>query len=301
MKVEIFTDGSCDDRRFGGFGIMIKTLNNEVLKSSFEYCEGHQKTTSTQMELKAIIYALEYLYENNLTNCEINVYCDYFDVFDNMNSPVNLQSNAFTTSKDSILWKKIYKKSKKLNIHYHWVKSHNGHPDNIKVDNLANLARTRYILSLKEKVFVYYHQFLNISDNPAEYTLNILLNYEKSQHGIIKRKGTLINSREDKGFHSLYLLKEMFKNTLAVVKKPEDKKIIFFIDNITFVRIITALKKGSFKYEDQRYSYLWKDIMNLLKNYDIEVHKNNVKKLETFQIAEDRHNYYTRQVKKLVA
>lgn len=301
MKIEIFTDGSCDDRRFGGFGVFLKIFENDILTDTLEYCEGHQNITSTQMELKAVIYALDYLKANKLNAEKIDLYSDYFDVSDNMSRNLNLKTPPFTTSKDAELWKEIYNKSLDFNIHFHWIKSHNGHEDNTKVDALANLGRMRYILSLKEKVFVYYHQFLNVFKDPTEYAMNILLNFENGQYKVAKKQGVFKEERPDKGFYALYLLKEMLEYTICNIKNVEDKKIIVFIENTSFIKTISALKRGSFKIEEQRYSYLWKNIMDLISKNDIEIHKNNAKRLDSFEITEEKHDYYTAKVQKLAA
>ena len=43
------------------------------------------------------------------------------------------------------LWKKIYKKTKKLKVEFHWVKGHAGNPRNEKCDRLAKLeAQLQY-------------------------------------------------------------------------------------------------------------------------------------------------------------
>ena len=301
MKIEIFTDGSCDDRRFGGFGVFLKIFEKGVLTDTLEYCEGHQDVTSTQMELKAVVYALDYLKSNFLMPESIDLFSDYFDVSDNLTGNINLKSNTFTTSKDAELWNEIYQKSLGFNINYHWIKSHNGHEENTKVDALANLGRMRFILSLKEKVFVYYHQSLNVFKTPTEYAMNILFDFENGQYKVVKKQGVFEENRPDKGFYSLYLLKEMLEYTISNVKSPNDKKIIIFIENTTFIKTISALKRGSFKVEDQRYPYLWESILSLIKNNDIEIHKNNAKRLDSFELSEEKHEYYTAKVQKLVA
>lgn len=299
MNIEIFTDGSCDDLRFGGFGVLVKKMKDGKVLDTMEYCEGFENITSTGMELSAVIYALEYIKSNALSHFPIDLYSDYVEVFNNLTERDNIKDKHLTTSNDSDFWNKILELSETLNIRFHWIKSHNGHEDNVKVDSLANLGRMRYILSLKEKVFVYTHQFLKTYKSPAEYQFNLLFNHERSKFQLLKNKGVFAVQKPDKNYYSLYVLKEMLDLTVKNITNIEYKKVIVFIDNAHFIKILSALKRGSFILEDQRYSYLWKDILNIVKKYDIEIHKNNIKRLETFEISEDKHFHYNEIVKKV--
>ena len=63
-----------------------------------------------------------------------------------------------TSLKDKALWEEIYSLiDENTKFTFEWVKGHNGHPDNERVDKLAQLARKRFLLSQKAKCFVYYN------------------------------------------------------------------------------------------------------------------------------------------------
>lgn len=79
MKVEIYTDGSCSINNVndvgkegdGGFGYCV--LVDGAL--SYEYSEMWHNTTNNRMEMRAIISAIEYCWEN-CREADITIYSD---------------------------------------------------------------------------------------------------------------------------------------------------------------------------------------------------------------------------------
>ena len=68
----IYTDGSCiKNGAEGGFGVVI-TDNNTVLKT---YSERFKDTTNNQMEMKAILWAIHYIIDNNISD-KVIIYSD---------------------------------------------------------------------------------------------------------------------------------------------------------------------------------------------------------------------------------
>lgn len=66
--LKIFVDGSCKGNgsksSLGGFGIVIINEDDKIIH---QYQSFKEPTTNNEMELSAILYALEYIQNNNLT------------------------------------------------------------------------------------------------------------------------------------------------------------------------------------------------------------------------------------------
>lgn len=69
--IEIYVDGSCIKNNKGGFGVVV-IENNNILTT---YSERFEDTTNNQMELKAILWAMHYIIDNNITDKAI-IYSD---------------------------------------------------------------------------------------------------------------------------------------------------------------------------------------------------------------------------------
>lgn len=69
--IEIYVDGSCIKNNKGGFGVVV-TENNNILTT---YSERFEDTTNNQMELKAILWAMHYIIDNNITD-KVIIYSD---------------------------------------------------------------------------------------------------------------------------------------------------------------------------------------------------------------------------------
>ncbi len=88
------------------------------------------------MELLAVIVALEKLKSN--TN-DIHVFTDSKYVSDaiNQNWIFGWKKKGFQKIKNPDLWKRFYPLFQKFNPKFHWIKGHNGHPENERCDQLA--------------------------------------------------------------------------------------------------------------------------------------------------------------------
>ena len=69
--IEIYVDGSCIKNNKGGFGVVV-TENNNILTT---YSERFEDITNNQMELKAILWAMHYIIDNNITD-KVIIYSD---------------------------------------------------------------------------------------------------------------------------------------------------------------------------------------------------------------------------------
>ena len=134
--VEIYTDGACSGNPgAGGWGAILRY--GEVEK---ELSGGEDNTTNNRMELKAVIEALKALKKE----CDITLYTDSRYVMDGVTKWLpNWQQNGWRTSnkktpvKNIDLWQELESLLQKHRIKWVWVKGHNGHPENERVDRLA--------------------------------------------------------------------------------------------------------------------------------------------------------------------
>jgi ribonuclease HI len=134
-KVEIYTDGACKGNPGpGGWGVLLRFGGTEK-----ELCGGEPATTNNRMELMAAIMALESLKEP----VHADLYTDSEYVRKGISEwlPGWLRKNWKTASgqpvKNQDLWQRLDTANKRHQVHWHWVKGHNGHPDNERADALA--------------------------------------------------------------------------------------------------------------------------------------------------------------------
>lgn len=137
-NVSIYTDGSClGNPGPGGWGVLLQFKQNAKENSG-----GYAHTTNNRMELLAPIEALNSLKER----CEVDLYTDSQYVKNGINDWIhNWKRNGWRTSnkkavKNADLWQKLDLACQQQNVKWHWVKAHNGHPQNERVDDLAREA-----------------------------------------------------------------------------------------------------------------------------------------------------------------
>ncbi len=134
--IEIFTDGACSGNPgAGGWGVILRYGDIEK-----ELSGGESDTTNNRMELTAVIEALKALKRP----CKITLYTDSRYVMDGVNQWLpNWKVNGWRTSnkkspvKNIDLWQALESQLEKHQIKWVWVKGHNGHPENERVDKLA--------------------------------------------------------------------------------------------------------------------------------------------------------------------
>ena len=132
MKVRIYTDGSAKGNPGpGGYGIVLKF--DQMYK---EISKGYRLTTNNRMELLALIVALESMKTNKFP---IEVYSDSRYVIDAITKGwvFGWRNKGFKGKKNADLWLRYLELHPKFNISFHWVKGHNGHPENERCDHLA--------------------------------------------------------------------------------------------------------------------------------------------------------------------
>lgn len=137
-RVEIFTDGACRGNPGpGGWGALMRYGDKE---KTLKGCEA--ETTNNRMELLAAISALEELKRP----CKVNLTTDSKYVMQGITDWITnwKKRNWKTASKQPVknvdLWQRLDAATQGHDIDWHWVKGHNGHPENERADELANEA-----------------------------------------------------------------------------------------------------------------------------------------------------------------
>ena len=140
--IEIHTDGACSGNPGpGGWGALLRYGATEK-----ELSGGESQTTNNRMELMAAICALESLSKP----CRIDLYTDSQYVQKGITEWMtgwlkrgwkNAKGEAV---KNQDLWQRLNKAATPHRVTWHWVKGHNGHADNERVDGLARLAAASF-------------------------------------------------------------------------------------------------------------------------------------------------------------
>ncbi len=135
-QIEIYTDGACSGNPgAGGWGALLRygTVEREL-------SGGEALTTNNRMELTAVIEALKALKRP----CQITIYTDSRYVMDGVQQwmPNWKRNNWRTTNKKSAvknieLWQELDTLLSSHQVTWVWVKGHNGHIENERVDKLA--------------------------------------------------------------------------------------------------------------------------------------------------------------------
>lgn len=137
-NVVIYTDGACRGNPGpGGFGVVLRYGQHEKLLSG-----GEDHTTNNRMELKGAIEGLNLLTEP----CRVALYTDSQYVQKGISEWLaGWKRNGWkkadkTAVKNADLWQALDAAQERHEVTWHWVKGHNGDPDNELADSLANQA-----------------------------------------------------------------------------------------------------------------------------------------------------------------
>jgi ribonuclease HI len=137
-KVVIHTDGACSGNPGpGGWGVILDY--NGTRKELFG---GEPQTTNNRMELQAAIEALTAL----TRACAVEMHVDSQYVKDGITKWIHgWKKNGWKTAdkkpvKNVELWQALDEAIKRHDISWHWVKGHDGHPENERADELARMG-----------------------------------------------------------------------------------------------------------------------------------------------------------------
>lgn len=143
-KIIIYTDGGCrGNPGLGGWGAWLRYKDyDKKIKGA------KANTTNNQMELTAVIKALEAI---QLDNIEVDLYTDSKYVVQGIKEWIkNWKLKSWKTAnkkavKNIALWKSLDKLNQKYKINWRWVQGHSGDFGNELVDSLANQAMDEFV------------------------------------------------------------------------------------------------------------------------------------------------------------
>ncbi len=134
--VEIFTDGACrGNPGRGGWGAILRSSKRER-----EMFGGEAATTNNRMEMTAAIRALEALRHR----CVVDLYTDSQYLRQGILTwMADWKLRGWKTAdrkpvKNQDLWQRLDELANLHEVRWHWVRGHDGHPENERADALAN-------------------------------------------------------------------------------------------------------------------------------------------------------------------
>ena len=145
MLVKIYTDGAARGNPDGpgGYGSVLEYVDTKGELHIKEISRGYVRTTNNRMELMAVIAGLEALNRP----CEVEVYSDSQYVVNAFNQhwvdgwiKKGWKRGKNEPVKNVDLWKRLLEAKEKHSVTFHWVKGHDGHPQNERCDELATSA-----------------------------------------------------------------------------------------------------------------------------------------------------------------
>jgi len=139
--VNLFTDGACSGNPGpGGWAAILRSGQHER-----ELSGGDPATTNNRMELTAVIRGLEALKRRSA----VTIHTDSRYVMDGITQWMkNWKRNGWKTSdkkpvKNEDLWRELDALCQAHDLHWRWVRGHNGHAENERADALARDAIPR--------------------------------------------------------------------------------------------------------------------------------------------------------------
>jgi ribonuclease HI len=138
VRVLLYTDGACKGNP--GPGGWAAVLIHEPSGKRREASGAVPATTNNRMELMAVIEGLKMLRRPS----EVDVYSDSVYVVKGMTTWIHdwIRRGWRTAAKKPVLnddlWKELYALAKShIEVRFHWIAGHAGHPENERCDALA--------------------------------------------------------------------------------------------------------------------------------------------------------------------
>ncbi len=145
MNVTIYTDGAArgNPEGPGGYGAVLQYVDSRGELHEKELSAGYKRTTNNRMELMAAIAGLEAL----VKPCRVELVSDSKYLTDAFNQnwiggwlKRGWKKADRSPVKNVDLWKRLLKAMESHEVHYRWVRGHDGHPENERCDRLATTA-----------------------------------------------------------------------------------------------------------------------------------------------------------------
>lgn len=145
--VHLFTDGACSGNPGpGGWAFL---LRHPASGKEIERAGAELSTTNNRMELTAVIEGLGAL----TSPTRVELYSDSQYVLKGLETWLaNWKKRGWRTSakkpvKNEDLWRRLDELSGEHDIRFHWIRGHQGHPENERCDELAVAAREALVRS----------------------------------------------------------------------------------------------------------------------------------------------------------
>jgi ribonuclease HI len=142
MIVDAYTDGACSGNPGpGGWGVLLLAGEHEK-----ELTGGAAETTNNRMELTAAIEALNAVKAADT----VRIHTDSTYVRDGITQWIDRwKKNGWRTAakkpvKNEDLWRALDEARTRHAVEWHWVKGHDGHPENERADALARAGMEPY-------------------------------------------------------------------------------------------------------------------------------------------------------------
>jgi len=141
--VQLFTDGACSGNP--GPGGWAYILRDRATGAEHEESGGEPETTNNRMELTAAIEGLAALRAPSF----VDLYSDSQYVLKGLSEwMASWKRRGWRTSgkqpvKNRELWERLDALRERHDVRFHWIRGHEGHPENERADRLAVAARDR--------------------------------------------------------------------------------------------------------------------------------------------------------------
>ena len=133
--IQIYTDGACSGNPGpGGFATILRCGPLEKVISA-----GYATTTNNRMELLAVITGLEAI---RWERADVTIWSDSSYVVDAVEKGwvFSWEQKGFAKKANPDLWTRFLAAYRRHNVHFQWIRGHNGHPENERCDRLAVAA-----------------------------------------------------------------------------------------------------------------------------------------------------------------
>ncbi|XPV69761.1 MAG: RNase H family protein [Halarcobacter sp.] len=149
-KIKLFCDGSVNPQKKTGFAAYF--IYDKNLTCQNINLKKFENTSSTKLELEALLWALE---DETLKNKQITVYTDCQNILGLFNRKEKLEKNSYLTStgktvKNHELYKEFFTQCDKLDICFEKVEGHKKSSLKNEIDNLFNLVDKASRKALRE-------------------------------------------------------------------------------------------------------------------------------------------------------
>ena len=141
LTVVLYTDGACSGNPGpGGYGAILQFTDRNGTLHEREFSGGFPETTNNRMELLAAIVGLEHL----IKPCTVELYSDsqylckaFTEDWITAWKRQNFRKGRSNEVRNIDLWERLLTAMEPHEVHFHWVKGHDGNPLNERCDRLA--------------------------------------------------------------------------------------------------------------------------------------------------------------------